>query len=187
MGRRPAAERMAAYGGGGSGCTVEGGRLKAVCGGSGSASRWEGGSGGGGGRWSGCRGAARNGDADGGGSAARQRRERWWRATGGDERQLWLGCTVDVVFRRSFVETERWPVCGKERRSRRCKRRGAAAATATAACSRSSPESGRAREQRGESGWECSGFGKIGEKGEDGTGIIFIGSGRRNRGRTWRI
>nr|AAX95123.1 retrotransposon protein, putative, Ty3-gypsy sub-class [Oryza sativa Japonica Group]AAX96068.1 retrotransposon protein, putative, Ty3-gypsy sub-class [Oryza sativa Japonica Group]ABA91857.1 retrotransposon protein, putative, Ty3-gypsy subclass [Oryza sativa Japonica Group] len=41
--------------------------------------------------------------------------------------------------------------------------------------------------RRGESGRECGGFGKIGEKGEDGTGIIFIGSGRRNRGRTWRI
>ena len=146
-----------------------------------------------------------------------------------------MGCTVEGWLRRLNGETERRPGCGEARRSRWCKRRGAAVARATArggqsslgtngerehggevvrvvegeeetAAERalevakpavaatlatgnggqSSPECGGARERRGESEGESAGLGKQGEMDEGSTGVLFIGSGRRDRGRTWR-
>uniref|UniRef100_A0A0E0HZA8 Uncharacterized protein n=1 Tax=Oryza nivara TaxID=4536 RepID=A0A0E0HZA8_ORYNI len=66
---------------------------------------------------------------------------------------------------------ERWPVCGEAWRSRRCKRRSAAVATATAACSRSSPESGGARARAGSTGEVTRSSGRGGKRKRRARGL----------------
>jgi hypothetical protein len=61
---------------------------------------------------------------------------------------------------------------------------GAATAVAAGNGDRSSPECGSAWVRRGESEGEYAGLGKNGETDEGSTGMLFMGSGRRNRGRT---
>src|SRR5512141_2067095 len=135
------------------------------------------------GKRSGGRGAARHGEAGGANGAARQ----------------WLGRRLEVAgARRGPMETgstvERWFAWWKGRKkwrpsvplrwqSQRWRRSSAAATLATGNGGRSSPECGGARERRGESEGESAGPGKQGEMDEGSTGVLFMGSGRRDRGR----
>ncbi len=78
------------------------------------------------------------------------------------------------------------PRCGKARRSRWCKRRGAGTSTVAAAAGWRVAGDRRRLGSRGESGRERGECGKVGEKGEDGRGSDFIGSGGSGSGRDGR-
>jgi hypothetical protein len=161
-------------------------RLQSTNGGGGSGRRWRGGCGGDLGKRIGCRGAARHDEAFDGGGAAWQRREWRWRATGGDERRLWLGCTVKPAPGWFIAEAERWTGFGNARRGRRRKRRGAGTAAAAAAASWRVAGERRRLGSRGESGRECGEYGKIGEMDEGRMDSVYIGSGEGNRCRKER-
>jgi hypothetical protein len=123
-----------------------------------------GGSGGGGEKGIGGRACPRGGEAGCGGGRARERLRRRRHAAGGGLGWWRLGCMVEGEFRRRFVQKERWPMCGEAWRSRWCKRRSAAVATVTAACSRSSPESSGARARAGNTGEVTRSSGRRGKR-----------------------
>nr|AAM92292.1 hypothetical protein [Oryza sativa Japonica Group]AAP54677.1 retrotransposon protein, putative, Ty3-gypsy subclass [Oryza sativa Japonica Group] len=157
--------------------------LESANGGGGSGRRWRGGCGGDLGKWIRGRCAARHDEAFGGGGAARQRREQRWRAAGGDERRLWLGCTVKPVPGWFIAEAERWTGCGNARRGRWRKRSGAG--TAAAAATAGWRVAGE-RRRLGSRGEHRRGREELGEEGEteyESTGRLLIGSGGGDRGR----